>query len=257
MKLIWNRLKAKGFIYLRTRDLNQDPLEHLFGCIRANCGSNNNPTVSQFQAALKTAIVNGLAFKEASGTNCEEEVEPGEPLDKLHAFLSGEPDSSSGLEPSPAMYEFPPALDLMVEDIADAVAYVSGYIARRSLQDSNCNHCKALLTTSTVEDFHAGISAREYYADNFLTYPTKELCKAVGEAARVLEDIMRQVAHLPSVRKLVAEAIKRTVDFSWIGERCVDHQVPIINGIIQGICAISIPWWCKRRNRTFVSGNSI
>ncbi|PSN47245.1 hypothetical protein C0J52_24967 [Blattella germanica] len=154
------------------------------------------------------------------------------------------------------MYELPPALDLIVENIEDAVAYVSGYIARRS-QDSNCNHCKALLTTSTVEDFHAGISAREYYADNVLTYTTKELCKEVGEAARVLEDIMRQVAHLTSVRKLVAEAIKRTVDFSWIGERCVDHQVPIINGIIQGICAISIPWWCKRRNRTFVSGNSI
>ncbi|PSN57984.1 hypothetical protein C0J52_08115 [Blattella germanica] len=101
------------------------------------------------------------------------------------------------------------------------------------------------------------LTVGKYYADNFLTHPTKELCKAVGEAARALEEIMPQVAHLPGVRKLVAEAIKGAVNFNWVGKSCMDHQVPIINGIVQGICAISIPWWCKRRNRSFVSGNGI
>jgi hypothetical protein len=53
--------------------LFDDPLENTFGAIRLNCGCNNNPTVWQFVDALKTSIINGLAFRGLCGTNCEDD----------------------------------------------------------------------------------------------------------------------------------------------------------------------------------------
>ena len=251
VKHLWNILKRIGFKYLRTRSLNQDPLEHLFGSIRGNCGCNNNPTVSQFQAALKTSIINGIAFRELKSGNCELEDEPGELLSKLHDFLYAEPQLASDQEPSTGTQEHPTNYDFLVEEFeidSYSVAYVSGYIARRLLKNITCDNCKACLTTETVESFHKEISLREYFANKCLSYPTEELCKAVGAGATVLENMMPEVAHLSGVRQCVAGAIKETVNFSWIGEKCVDHQVPIINGIVQGICAVSIPWWCRKKN---------
>ncbi|XP_033608842.1 uncharacterized protein LOC117282608 isoform X2 [Cryptotermes secundus] len=70
---VWRTLKEAGFQYLLTKTLNQDPLENTFGAIRLNCGSNNNPTVGQFVDALKTSIINGLAFRGLGETNCEDD----------------------------------------------------------------------------------------------------------------------------------------------------------------------------------------
>jgi len=71
---MWRMLKGAGFKYLETRNLNQDPLENTFGVIRLHCGSNNNPTVGQFVDALKTSIINGLAFRDLRNTNCEDDM---------------------------------------------------------------------------------------------------------------------------------------------------------------------------------------
>jgi len=82
---VWRRWKQAGFKYLETRNLNQDPLENTFGVIRLQCGSNNNPTVGQFVDALKTSIINDLAFRDLRNTNCEDDE--AELLDNLHSFL--------------------------------------------------------------------------------------------------------------------------------------------------------------------------
>jgi hypothetical protein len=43
--------------YILTYKLSQDHLELLFGVIRTSLGSNNNPTVGQFEAAMKRILV--------------------------------------------------------------------------------------------------------------------------------------------------------------------------------------------------------
>ena len=65
-----------------------------------------------------------------------------------------------------------------------------------------------------MEFFHKQISLREYIANKCLSYPTEELCKAVGAEATVLEKIMPEVAHWPGVWKCVAGAIKETTNFN-------------------------------------------
>ena len=81
---VWRTLRSAGFAYLETRSLNQDPLENTFGVIRLHCGSNNNPTVGQFVDALKTSIINGLAYKGLRNANCE--GDDTKLLDNLHSF---------------------------------------------------------------------------------------------------------------------------------------------------------------------------
>jgi hypothetical protein len=52
------------FKFLDTRNRNQDALENTFDAIRLHCGSNNGPS-----NALKTVIINGLAYRSLYGTN--------------------------------------------------------------------------------------------------------------------------------------------------------------------------------------------
>jgi hypothetical protein len=68
---VWRTLKKAGFDYLETRRLNQGPLENPFGVICLHCGSNNNPTLGQFVDALKTSIINGLAYTGLRIASCE------------------------------------------------------------------------------------------------------------------------------------------------------------------------------------------
>jgi hypothetical protein len=89
-------LKGAGFDYLETRCLNQDPLENTFGVIHLHCGSNNNPTVGQFVDAIKTSIINGLAYTGLHSANCE--GDDTELLDNLHSFLT----ECHGISPNPS-----------------------------------------------------------------------------------------------------------------------------------------------------------
>jgi len=82
---VWRMLKSAGFDCLDTQSLNHDPRENTFSVIHLHCGSSNNPTVGQFIDALKTSIINGLAYTGLHNVNCE--GEDTELLDNLHSFL--------------------------------------------------------------------------------------------------------------------------------------------------------------------------
>ncbi|XP_033609559.1 uncharacterized protein LOC111870082 isoform X2 [Cryptotermes secundus] len=161
---VWRTLKEAGFKYLHTRNLNQDPLEDTFGAIHLNCGSNNNPTVGQSVDALKTSIINGLAFRVLGGTNCEDDGAT--LLDNLHSFLR-EPEAASqnsstshGKETHAGVPESFHVAQQVQKDISTAVpaddmevfsvAYVSGSIARQVLRGVSCDACKTCLTSQVL-----------------------------------------------------------------------------------------------------------
>lgn len=64
---IWKRLNKMGFKYLCPRNLNQDPLENFFGCMRSPGVRNVNPSYSSF----KSLIVNNFTSSHSPGANCE------------------------------------------------------------------------------------------------------------------------------------------------------------------------------------------
>jgi hypothetical protein len=74
IKLIWHICNEIGFKFLRTRMLNQDPLENLFSIIRQYGAANVNPTCFQFISALKTSILHNLVGYKSYGENCEDDA---------------------------------------------------------------------------------------------------------------------------------------------------------------------------------------
>jgi hypothetical protein len=119
------------------KSLNQDPLENTFGVIRLHCGSNNNPTVGQFVHALKTSIINGLAYKGLCNANCA--VDDTVLLDNLHSLLKEcsasrpNPSTSHDRETIHDGSHIAEQVQRKVNDVDMAlfsVAYVNGFIGR-------------------------------------------------------------------------------------------------------------------------------
>lgn len=57
---------------LKTRQLNQDPLENLFATTRQQHGCSVNPSPKQFETALRHIFITQLS-KLSNATNCEED----------------------------------------------------------------------------------------------------------------------------------------------------------------------------------------
>jgi hypothetical protein len=135
-------VKEVGFKCLHTQNLNQDPCENTLDSIHSYCGSNNNRTVGQFVDALKTSIINGLAFIGLCETNCEDDGAT--LLDNLQLLLravdasSLNPSSSHGEEAPHAVLEIFNVAQQEQKDVGAAVHagdvemfsvdYVSGFI---------------------------------------------------------------------------------------------------------------------------------
>ena len=70
------------------------------------------------------------------------------------------------------------------------------------------------------------------------------------------DGIIAEVAHTYSVEEKITAAIKNTVDFGWIqSSGCSLHHQEIVDGIAQSLTRISIPWWCKQRNRSLMEAS--
>jgi hypothetical protein len=134
-----------------------DPLENTFGVIRLHCGSNNNPIVGQFVVALKTSIINGLAY--AGLRNANSKGDDTELLDNLHSLLRES--SASRLNPSTSQgretihdglcgFHIAEQVQQEVNDVEMdlfSVAYVSGFIAKRVVRAVRCDNYKTCLTS--------------------------------------------------------------------------------------------------------------
>ena len=135
-----------------------------------------------------------------------------------------------------------------------SIAIVSGFIARHVLRAVRCDDCKTCPTTPVTMSTNAFIYFKEYREDKqSLTYPSERLVEIVSASVTVLEGMMAEVAHTYLVEEKITAAIKNTIDFGWIqSSGCSLHHQEIVDGAARGVNRISIPWWCKRRNRSLM-----
>jgi len=79
-------VESKGIRFLKTRNINQDPLENFFGLIRSHGRRNINPSCSQFCGSYKTLLINNFTAKRSVGSNCEN-INDGDLLFTLKQFV--------------------------------------------------------------------------------------------------------------------------------------------------------------------------
>jgi hypothetical protein len=205
-------VKEAGFKYLETKNLNQD--QDPLGTISLYCGSNDNPTVVQFLDALKTSIINGLAFRGLQDTNCEDDgtnhlvdlhsllmASDASPLNPTTSHSRENPDDVSDSFHVAEKTQQKVAADVRAGDMeVFSVAYVSGFIARQLLHGVECDACKKCLTSQEMLSTNVFIYFKEYGdTEQTLTYPSEKLVETVGTSVTLLETMMAEVFHLNSV----------------------------------------------------------
>lgn len=254
IKALWYQLHTqKGFSSLRPRSLNQDALENLFGAVRGGCGSNDNPTVVQFSGSLKAQILNGLTNQALSGSNCIEDDHF--VLSDLRTFLNINENDTETTISTPIKQNYP--TDAIATDIVNAVAagaieslsvaYVSGFIAKRLLNETKCEQCSNLLISTADSPHNLFIMYKEWSDDQRLQYPSESLVVSIGHCITLLEQILEKSWMESHISQIVDSNIKQVVSFSWLS--CLAHNTLIIDSIIKSVCKMGIPWWCKRQNR--------
>lgn len=63
-------LKKLGFMHLKSKHCNQDPIDNFSGLKRDNRIQSNNPTFYQFTGHSKALVINSLTYYNTLGTKC-------------------------------------------------------------------------------------------------------------------------------------------------------------------------------------------
>lgn len=160
-KELWKVCNDKGFRFLRTRSLNQDPLENTFAAIRNYGASNVNPNCYQFVSSFKTSVLNNLIVP-PSNKNCE--MDNSSILDNLRTFLESDMAISlTNLDMNDLVTLELPTNHGNTSDHYDSatLTYVAGFLVRK-LKKSDCDECCKNLTTETLEYHHTFTLFKEH-----------------------------------------------------------------------------------------------
>lgn len=144
--------------FIPTYYLSQDPLEILFGKIRAMNGYNDNPTVEQFTGAFRKLLAND-ALLCSSASNCAEVATAPLPFDNI-LHVSSAPSNSAGEADegiSPDELDALYSKILEIESIEDSglldsqkdygIAFVSNDIEQRILRSNvYCVPCSSVFS---------------------------------------------------------------------------------------------------------------
>lgn len=244
---LWKNLNYLGIQSLSTRRLNQDPLENFFGCVRYNSGSNCNPTVSQFIAGVKTAIISNLRHA-SKIKNCEDDNAA--LVDNLKAFLmtpGSNEDHELILKNEPHTADS--QIDLFSSE-AQACAYVCGFIVKK-MRNESCDQCKkTLLAKGGDELAHIFTSFKEYEPNKkSLKYVTSNLVQAVDISASILNNVFTKELYKYNIKVLAMCALEN-VNFQFL-EVCRTHYNENIGFIKTSIFHIVIKRHLVLKNRGF------
>lgn len=224
---LWKNLQGMNIERLFTRRLNQDPLENCFGCIRYSCGSNTNPTIAQFVAGIKTAIITNLRHS-GQKKNCQDDSAI--LCNNLSHFLTADISNNAHLDRIDFEAE---QLQSDISDAAEAIeqgtpegqacGYVCGFIFKKS-NYKDCPDCRRAFLTDSPETIHIFTSFREYDSvHNSLNYVNKNVVQCVETSATIINKYLKTDAYKDNVRENIITLLNN-VDFSFL-DVCKPHLV--------------------------------
>lgn len=242
---LWKNLQNKNIKAISTRRLNQDALENCFGCIRYSCGSNANPTIQQFVAGIKTAIITNLRHS-GQKKNCEEDHSILN--NNLKAFLLNNFEEEQPQQALDTLLDTSvDELDKLLSDAADTVeeatpesqacAYVSGFIFKK-LRHNECQDCRKAFLSDGQEAIHIFTSLREYNDNNALKYVCKNVVRSVEQCANLINNYLKNHGWEKKLKNNIM-IVLNSVDFNFLN-KCETHVTKNIEHIKISSFAICI-----------------
>ena len=159
---LWEKLHREDSIsFLVTRQLNQDPLEKFFGCIRQQGGNSDNPTPIQVKRAYRKLFhINLLSV--VSG-NCEDDNN--KLLVNINHLEENTQILSNIISPPPIMVD---SKDYLNENFKkelvrkNSISYVAGYLLTTTFLKHKCNNCSMLANDNLEFDHGAFLFFKAY-----------------------------------------------------------------------------------------------
>ena len=146
---LWHKLNEEHDVtFLVTRQLNQDPLENFFGSIRQQGGNSDNPTPNQFKSAYPKLFHTNLLT--VSAASCEQDEN--ELLAQLSDIreLPEVPVLEKPLKIASTDYSNEQVENRVFKD--NAMAYVAGYLLRKTYSKHKCEKCSVLSNNNGMEN---------------------------------------------------------------------------------------------------------
>lgn len=242
-----------GFKYLKTRSLNQDPLENSFGSLRSYGAGNDNPSCYQFIGLFKTSILNNLTDLHSHKRNCEKDE--GSILDNLQTFLESDNQEVpleiiSESEFKDVQIPFNSSDDSYDLQIS---TYVTGFLVKK-LKITNCNECAANLITDIVGPDHIFTMFKEH-SDNKkrLIYPTEKIVQILIRIYDIIMYILPNYGHVSNITQKLKTFVKKYVNFDWFS--CKNHLDIVFNDFLHYSICLVVRKFCDNINRAFQEVN--
>ncbi|XP_036139614.1 uncharacterized protein LOC118648110 isoform X2 [Monomorium pharaonis] len=252
---IWKIANNAGMQFLKTRNINQDPLENFFGMIRSHGRRNINPSCSQFCGSFKTLLINNLTSKQSMGSNCENKND-GDLLFTLKQFVtnvSHENNTEEIEEDYIQSHQIAHETIVHKSSHKNGQVYVAGWIAKKILslkQFKNCPECKQnLLATDTTCEEYAEIAYKEYVQEKpSLIYPSMSFLKyAFIEADNILNQNISLLCFRRNVSALLQARLNDKLNLDFL--KCNQHKIELKKAVIQKITRLYLFNFCKTINK--------
>lgn len=218
-----------GMNFLKTRSLNQDPLENQFAGIRQFGAANTNPNPYQFISCFKTSILNSLITPFSSGQNCEQDRS--NILDSLQSYL---------VEPSPKEVSGDDFINELINvdlsaitiskdiDIFDAqtLTYFAGFLSKK-IKTNNCEFCKENIYTDTesLQPEHTFTMFKEVDDKYRLKYVNTNMAVSLKNIYVIVYKLLPTHGYVTNLLKKICLLLKQNLTQDWI--TCTEHKLEV------------------------------
>lgn len=243
IKFLWSQLKKEGFKYLILRNINQDPLENFFGCVRSHGYRNINPDCYNFMTSFKTLLINNFASTKSISRNCQEDNCQGL-LKNLTSFLNTEHVNTDNFISSlPFNLQNQIPVFNPIQDMT--VGFVAGYICSKILKSINqCSTCTQIL--KSTDKNNNLINIRQYHnVKKQLCHPSSIFSTTLGRILSLFSTSITSICSDQNLRQKLILLCEINIDFGIF--KCKEHNLK--NIIIDKVVILYLFTWCKNINR--------
>lgn len=246
-------LLEKEISFFMPRVFNQDPIENLFGQIRAQGIRNINPCVRMFECHFKTLLLNNLASSHSVSANCEGENSKNL-INSIKEFVTQEQPAIDITRNMKAPFKY--SLETVHESIKFtdkiSVAYVSGYITKNLKKVPSCQICTNNLfcRENETNEWHALIAEKEFLKSvpPKLKYCTPQIIKGLATCYYFIIKNIPFVANINNIYFIILQYLRENFSFDF-SNYCM-HIDEITFKIIEKFTKLCIFNWSNGINKT-------
>ena len=262
---LWRTVKKKGFRYLQTGYVNQDPLENFFGALRSYGRRYVTPTCWQSEGVYKSLLVNNLVSKHSSGANCLDDK--GKSINLLTVLSKAENLNTENSGNRSHEFDEPEhAIQKQAAENKSSFALLcriqsAGNFAKTVLKQvqgvKSCENCNQAFFCDDPQRNEYISLMRKHKCEVLNTTAADYFERGYTQAGNVVNRQLQRGSWKPFLRQRLIKFLisEKKVDFEWIS--CSEHRLDVQKKFVENIVHHNILRWCIHINRLLSGRTSV